>query len=288
MRACCASARIIFRGEGSQRSGAQKNHKKMFPILMYHSISSNSSSQFRPFAALAEHFEEHISFIQERGYRFWTVSGLLDALKRDPEVAQTAVVITFDDGFEDFYSAALPILMRHGATATLYVVTGSVGGTSTWLLKSGEGSRRMLDWRQLTEIRDLGIEIGAHTFTHPQLDCIPASQAKEEITGSKHALEDKLGIAVRSFAYPYGFYNKPVRSLVDEAGYDSACAVRYAMSSAADDRFALSRHIVRHGAGDMQIGALLEGRPPLLPLMVDRARSRIGKFVRQAVYGVRQ
>lgn len=260
----------------------------MFPILMYHSISSSASSEFRAFSALAEHFEEHISFIQERGYRFWTVSGLLDALKRDPEVAQNAVVITFDDGFQDFYSAALPVLMKHGATATLYVVTGSVGGTSTWLLKSGEGSRRMLDWRQLTEIRDLGIEIGAHTITHPQLDCIPASQAKEEITGSKHALEDKLGIAVRSFAYPYGFYNKPVRGFVDEAGYDCACAVRYAMSSAADDRFALSRHIVRHGAGDMRIGALLEGRPPLLPLMVDRARSRIGKFVRQAVYGVRQ
>ncbi len=107
---------------------------------MYHSISSNASSEFRPFAALAEHFEEHISFIQESGYRFWTVSGLLDALKRDPEVAQNAVVITFDDGFQDFYSAALPILMRHGATATLYVVTGSVGGTSTWLSKSGEGS----------------------------------------------------------------------------------------------------------------------------------------------------
>ena len=255
---------------------------------MYHSISSSASKEFRPFAVSSEHFEEHISFIQESGYRCWTVSGLLDALKSDPEVAQDAVVITFDDGFEDFYSAALPVLMRHGATATLYGVTGAIGGTSTWLLNSGEDSRRMLDWRQIKEICDLGIEIGAHTITHPQLDCIPASRAKEEITGSKHALEDKLGIAVRSFAYPYGFYNKAVRSLVKEAGYDSACAVRYAMSSAVDDRFALSRHIVRHGARDAQIGALLEGRPSRIPLMVDRARSSLGKFVRQAMYGVRQ
>ena len=262
--------------------------KAFFPILMYHSISSSVSRDFRPFAVEAEHFEDHIRLIKESGYRCWTVSGLLDALKIDPDAARNAVVITFDDGFRDFYTDALPILMKYGATATLYVVTGAVGGTSSWLSQSGEGSRRMLDWRQIKEMHDLGVEVGAHTITHPQLDGIPVERAREEIAASKHTLEDKLGVAVRSFAYPYGFYNRSVRGLVDEACYDSACAVRYAMSSAADDRFALARHIVRQGAGAIHIKALLTGRPPLIPLIYDRARSRSWKLVRQALPGVRQ
>ncbi len=259
-----------------------------FPILMYHSVSSAASRGFRPFTVSPEKFEEHIRFIRESGYRSWTVSGLMEALKQDKRHAQNAVLLTFDDGFEDFHSAALPVLMRHGVTATLYVTAGYAGGSSEWLSGCGEAARPMLSWKQIGEISALGIEIGAHTMTHPALDRIPKSRAREEIRGSKSAIEDRLRTEVQSFAYPYGFYNEVIQGLVEDAGYESACAVRYAMSSAADDRFALSRHIVRHGTDRKQLEKIMSGNPPFLPLLCDRARSQSRIFVRQTLQGMRQ
>jgi peptidoglycan/xylan/chitin deacetylase (PgdA/CDA1 family) len=205
-------------------------------------------------------------------------------LKQGSQFAENAAVLTFDDGFRDFYLEALPILTRYGFTATVYVVTNYAGETSAWLTGFGEHNRPMLSWPQIREMSALGIEIGAHTKSHPALDGIPLTRAREEIGGSKRALEDKLGAEVLSFAYPFGFYNKAVRSLVEEAGYKSACAVRYAMSSAGDDPFALCRQIVRNGARAARIKALVT-RPPLLPQFYDRMRSRTWKLVRQTLQG---
>jgi peptidoglycan/xylan/chitin deacetylase (PgdA/CDA1 family) len=144
--------------------------------------------------------------------------------------------------------------LRYGLTATLYVVAGCIGDTSRWLEREECRSLPMLSWSQLLDIAKSGIEIGAHTVSHPSLDTIRLSQAQVEILQSKCSLEDGLGISVESFAYPYGNFSRAVRDLVVAAGYASACAVRYATSSSLDDRFALSRHL-------SDFDALLAGRP---------------------------
>jgi peptidoglycan/xylan/chitin deacetylase (PgdA/CDA1 family) len=154
------------------------------------------------------------------------------------------VVLTFDDGYADFYSEALPVLRKHGFTATLYVTSAYVGATSRWLAREGESQRRLVSWEQLAEICDSGIECGAHSRRHPHLDTLPLEVAREEIGRSKHELEDGLGRRVASFAYPYGHYDRRVRDLVQMAGYDSACAVTPALSVAADDVFGLARIMV--------------------------------------------
>jgi peptidoglycan/xylan/chitin deacetylase (PgdA/CDA1 family) len=248
---------------------------------MYHSISSSASRQFRQFAVPAEHFEEHLLFMRENGYESMTVSSLLEALLQ-PEASLPAksLVLTFDDGLEDFFTAALPLLIKYAMVATLYVVTGHIGGRARWLAGSGEGNRKMLSWSQLAAINRAGIEIGAHTITHPMLDTIPLADARREIRGSKRELEDRLGDRVRSFAYPFGFYDGAVCKLVEEAGFDSACAVHYAMCKRQDYRYALSRHIVRCGARGPDVGALLVGRAPRAPLLYDRVRSNVWKMWR--------
>ncbi|MGP0093337.1 MAG: polysaccharide deacetylase family protein [Xanthobacteraceae bacterium] len=253
------------------------------PILMYHSISTGGSRGFRRFAVAPRLFEEHVRVMRDQGHATLSVGDLVEHRISGAAPLRRPVVLTFDDGFDDFYTAAMPILTKYNVAATLYVVSGCVGATSRWLAR--EGNRAMLSWSRLAELRKLGIEIGAHTMTHKALDTIPAAEARAEIEGSKRDLEDRLGEPVTSFAYPFGFYSKRVREMVIAAGFTSACAVRYGSSPLHDDRFALARHIARHDASAEDIGAILAGRSPAAALLYDRARSNAWKLVRQAWHG---
>lgn len=255
------------------------------PILMYHSVSTGGARGFRRFTVAPRLFEEHVRVMRDQGHTALSVSDLVERRTRGAAPPRRAVVLTFDDGFDDFYTAAMPILTKYDVAATLYVVSGCLGATSRWLAGAGEGNRPMLSWSRLAEVRKLGIEIGAHTVTHKALDAIPAAEARAEIEGSKRDLEDRLGEPVTSFAYPFGFHSKRVRAMVIAAGFTSACAVRYGSSPVHDDRFALARHIARHDASAEDIGAILDGRPPAAALLYDRARSNAWKLVRQAWHG---
>lgn len=212
------------------------------PILMYHSISAQASQQFRSFAVTPAVFAEQMAALAAQGYTPMTVTQLVQAWQQEPSlVPPKPVVLTFDDGFADFYTQALPVLLHYGFTATLYVTTSFVDGTSRWLHREGEANRLMLSWNQLDEIARCGVKCGAHSHSHPQLDALPLTLAQEEITHSKELLEQHLGLPVTSFAYPFGYQNSLTRNLVQQAGYTSACAVKYALSSPQSDSFALAR-----------------------------------------------
>ena len=230
------------------------------PILLYHSISEQVAADFSTWALSPGMFSEHLRYLQEQAYTPLTVSQFVMRLD-DPDgrLPSKPVVITFDDGLDEFYENAFPILNQYGFNATLYITSGSVGNTSQWLAKEGEGDRPMLSWEKIREIDHYGIECGSHTLTHPQLDVVGYEDAYQEIFQSKQMLEDKLGKTVESFAYPHGYHNGQVRQLVIEAGYSSACAVRHAMSSTVDDRFALARIIVKSITDVEYLTRFLEG-----------------------------
>jgi peptidoglycan/xylan/chitin deacetylase (PgdA/CDA1 family) len=186
-----------------------------------------------------------MAYLHDHRYTPLTVTQFAQALADyHVRLPERPVVITFDDGLADFYTDALPILAQHGFRATLYVTTGFVGQTSRWLGAARLGARPMLTWDQLARIQASGVECGAHSVSHPQLDLLPHAAAWDEIVRCKSALEEHLGRLVTSFAYPYGYYTASVRGLVQDAGYAAACAVKHAMSSLGDDRFALARIIV--------------------------------------------
>lgn len=188
-----------------------------------------------------------------------TVTGLVNAMKGSGEgLPQKPIVLTFDDGFADFYTDGFPLLRKYGFSATLYVTTAFVGETSLWLKKEKETSRKMLNWEQLSEVHAYGIECGAHSHTHPELDSLPSPAARDEILRSKIILEEQLG-PVNSFAYPFGYFSPRIGRLVREAGYSSACAVKYASSSMDDDPFALPRFIVPAAGGLDRFRQLLGG-----------------------------
>jgi len=195
------------------------------------------------------------------------------------------VILTFDDGYADFYTSAFPALQRHGFTATLYVATAFVGGTSRWLQHMGEGMRPMLTWEQLTEISASGIECAAHTHTHPPLDMLPPSVARDEIVRSKEVLEEHLSQQISSFAYPFGYYSAQVRQIVQAIGFTSACAIKRGLSSLDDDPYALARLAIKPDTGMEALAvALSTGRGPLIASPMKRTRAQLRQSVR-SMYG---
>jgi len=258
--------------------------KQNIPILMYHSISTPASSGFQACTVSQEVFDEHLSYLKQRHYTSVTVTQLAKAMaKGGSGLPPRPVILTFDDGYADFYTVALPALQRHGFTATLYVTTAFIGSTSRWLRYVNERSRPMLTTSQLTEINACGIECGAHSHTHPPLDMLPPRIARDEIMHSKELLEDCLGHQVLSFAYPYGYHSTRLQQIVRTCGFTSACAIKRAVSSLHDNPYALARlAIIPDTSVDELDTALVTGRGPLVASPIKRTRTRVRQFLRSA------
>lgn len=251
------------------------------PILMYHSISDDTGSAgFQKFVISPQTFASQLAHLAENDYQPISVTQYVQAMRGQVALPQRPIVLTFDDGFQDFHTQALPLLKKFGFTATLYITTGFIGGTSRWLSESGDGQRPMLNVAQIQEIAASNIEIGAHTHTHPMLDMLPQKQVVEEVERPKAILEDALGAPVESFAYPFGYYSDAVKRAVEAAGYTSACAVRYSLSSLDDDRFALARLIVPADMSAAAFANAAQGKIFKLASQVQQVRGRIWKFVR--------
>lgn len=251
------------------------------PILMYHSISSSSNPKFAQFAVSATIFERQISYLSRQHYTPMTVTQLVQARAQNGRhLPERPVVITFDDGFADFFTTALPILKKYAFPATLYISTAFIDGTSRWLRREREMTRPMLTWVQVAEISAQGIECGAHTHTHPQLDIVSSSQAKKEIEYSKKLLEDHLGKEVVSFAYPFGYHTSRVQQFVQEAGFYSACAVKYALSTEHDNPFSLAR-LLAENMSEEAFAARLTGRGQATETTLYHARRLAWRLARR-------
>jgi len=227
------------------------------PILLYHSVSEESSAAIAPFTVTPAVFAEHLDAIVESGRRAVTASEYAAALTRG-EVPQRAVVITFDDGYADFRRCALPELTRRALPSTLYVTSGFLEGSPDSRTRVRPPDR-MLQWAELSELASAGVEIGGHSHSHFQLDTLGRSRAHDEITRCKELLQEAIAAEVVSFAYPHGYSSRAVRSLTRAAGYRSAVSVKNAFSTGSDDVFSLARLTVKSTTGQAQVRDWLDG-----------------------------
>lgn len=251
------------------------------PILSYHSVSTEATPAFHRLAIHPARFAEHMAYLAAENYMTLTMRELAAMRVAAAEIPPRTVALTFDDGFADFHNEVLPVLLRHGFTATLYVVTQFVGATSRWLVDERESDRPLLSWSQLAEVADAGVECGAHSHTHPRLDVIPLASVHEELATSKALLEARLQLSVESLAYPFGFHSCKVRAVARAVGYHSACAVAERVSDI-DNPFALPRLTVSAGMDVSGLAMLLaDGRPSARQRMVTEAK----RLVRQGVRG---
>lgn len=227
-------------------TGALKIEKKCIPILMYHSISEQTNRAFKAFTVSPTVFARQMAFLAQNHYTPLTVTQWRNLrMHFSPDLPTRPIVLTFDDGFADFFESAFPILQRYHFPATLYVTTAYMNGTSRWLRRERETNRLMLNYSQLRELQAAGIECGAHSHTHRPLDMLNPMQLELEIWQSKTILERHLERPVFSFAYPYGYFTASVRAFVKQSGFTSACAVRHMLSSFEDDIFSLGRVMVQ-------------------------------------------
>ena len=237
---------------------------RSIPILLYHSVADDPSAEAAPFAVAPGAFRRHLAHLRDQGYTATTVSELVRGLGERAPLPERLVLLTFDDGFADFHSQALPALEDFGFPATLYMTTGFVADQPDDQPVTRPGP--MLSWGQLAEVAERGVEIGAHSHTHPELDTLVPRVLEREVVRPKRLLEDRLGREVASFAYPHGYANARLRRGVRAAGYRSACAVRNLPSHPGDDHFFLARQTMRPTTGLEAFRDILAAsyRPPSL------------------------
>ena len=188
-------------------------------ILTYHSLDLSGSVV----SAAPSEFENQMNALAANGFRG---TSLREAVKHREQTgtwpAQT-VVLTFDDGFANFYEVAMPVLARHGFTATVFIISGYMGGQNDWdAPPAGLGVLPILSWPQAAELARAGIEIGSHTQTHRDLRHCSPSEVEHELTASCADIEEHLGLRPKSFAYPYGAVNDLSRQLATRE-FRAAC-----------------------------------------------------------------
>lgn len=246
------------------------------PVLMYHEIAEVSESGSR-LAVSPASFAAQLGYLRSAGFTAITAGELLAAWAGGTgKLPDRPVVLTFDDGYEDFHSRAMPLLAQYGCTATLFVTTGWLQDADMRL----EAADRMLNRTQLAEVAAAGVEIGAHTRRHPQLDQLPGPQVRRELCTSKQWLEDKLGLPVPGLAYPFGYSSAGVREVAREAGYGYACAVSNKTAGPASDLLRLPRLTVRQATTMPAFRRLAAGQATM-GLLEDRALTKSWAGVRR-------
>ena len=213
------------------------------PIIIYHRVRpdfpSESEAQ-RSFSITPQLFEQQLRYLQDQGYT--AIS--LDEFVRDAELGTTSpaakpVVLTFDDGWQNQYSYALPLLEKYHMTAVFYIYTDPIGKYPEFLT-----------WDEIKTMDAAGMTIGSHTLSHPHLSSLSPAQLRNELFESKKVLEDHLGKSVVHFASPYGYTSDALVALLKEAGYQTGRTTYKGAYHSRDDLLHLTGFPVRRDFKD--------------------------------------
>ncbi|MDB6057815.1 MAG: Polysaccharide deacetylase [Verrucomicrobiales bacterium] len=212
------------------------------PVLMYHKLGPHPARvRLKGLYVSGRLFERQLAELRRAGF----VTGAYGL----PEAGGNAgkrVALTFDDGFANVLRYGTEPMARHGVRAIQFLVADLLGRSNEWEVRQGEARETLMDAAQIKEWLAAGHEIGSHTLTHPYLTRISLEQAREEISSSKKKLEDRFGLAIRHFCYPYGDWNPAVRDLVSEAEYETACTTEFGVNTSVTPAWELKRITARH------------------------------------------
>ena len=209
-------------------------------ILMYHAFGEADEPPHR-FVVPAHRLSRQMFWLRLMRYRVISLEEYV-AYRRSYRLPPArAVVITMDDGYRDNRTVAYPILRRYGFPATIFLVSGAVGGCNEWDEKGKLTGRALLSWADIEEMKSGGISFGAHTQMHPRLTDIAPEQMRREIRGSCDDLAEVLSPKFPLFAYPYGSYDDTVSAEVEEAGFAASCSVDSGINVPATPLYTLRR-----------------------------------------------
>ncbi len=202
------------------------------PILMYHHIQdlANDATELQlTWTVSPQNFDAQMALVAQRGFHTITMGQLVVHLKDGKPLPTKPIIVSFDDGWEEQYASAFPILKKYHLIGTFFVYTQP--------LDHGQ----FMTWAQLKEMSAAGMDIQAHTLTHPHLRTLSPDEAMKEIADSKSIIEKHLGKPVVAFDYPFGEYNASIVDMVKRAGYESAVTLAAGYNQRVEDLFALHR-----------------------------------------------
>jgi len=233
------------------------------PILMYHSISDTNEADIHPYyrtCTAPRIFAEQMKSLVTRGYKTVGLNEAINAIGHGCTWNNRNVVLTFDDGFEDFYREAYPILAHYSCHATVFLPTAYMR-----VEHRAFSGKNCLCWNQVKELHRLGVQFGSHTATHPQLSSLSWHRIRHELRSSKQSIEDRIGDGVVSFSYPYAFpeadgdFRKTFGSVLLDAGYDSGVTTMIGTAGQSSDRLFLERIPINSEDDQSLFMAKLEG-----------------------------
>jgi peptidoglycan/xylan/chitin deacetylase (PgdA/CDA1 family) len=238
-------------------------------ILMYHQVG-----EFPPMKAHRSTYCDHrrfasqMAFLARFGYRVLSMDQVLTCLRGELTIPPRAVALTFDDGYENFYEYAFPVLKQHGFPAMVYLISGMLGQPSSWFAQDGRATPPLMSAERVRQLRREGIDFGSHSASHVKLAEQDTARIREEVTRSKRELEDVLGEPINHFCYPYGSHDLRAVEAVAEAGYQCATTCVRAPATPVDDPLTLPRKAVSWG--DNLLGLFwrlhMKNSPKLAPI----------------------
>ncbi|MGW4206244.1 polysaccharide deacetylase family protein [Streptomyces sp. NPDC004726] len=242
------------------------------PVLMYHAVAHSPARETLGLSVTPEAFADQMEMLGERGFTPITTTELGECWRSGGSrpLPPRPVLITFDDGYEGVHRHALPVLVKHGFAATLFVSTGWLRGEHD----EGGAIDTMLDWDQVRELAAGGTEIGGHTHSHPQMDQLDDERLRYETVRCRDIIADEVGVTPLSFAYPYGYSSRRVRTTVRAAGFTQSFAVGNALARTSQGPYAIERVTVRRSTGVEEFERLIEGRAIGRNFAKDRALTK--------------
>jgi peptidoglycan/xylan/chitin deacetylase (PgdA/CDA1 family) len=217
----------------------------IFPILMYHSIQKMpKGSVMRSLNVPPKRFKLQMYLLKLLGYRGVSIGELHHhLLSGKPE---KLVGISFDDGYKNNLTNALPILKKFGFSATIYLVSDNIGGSNNWDNDKGISQHQLLNDVEINQWVSSGMEIGSHTQTHVDLTKCNSKNSFKEITKSKADLESRFDTTINHFCYPYGQFNDEIIAIIEKAGYLTATTTSRGRSTGMSNLFLLPRVQITH------------------------------------------
>lgn len=201
------------------------------PVLAYHSVSKGGSDG--GFTVSTDHFQEQMKYLHDQGYQAINLDEFRAIMQGREKNDGKKVLITFDDGYENTYTEAYPVLKHYGFTATLFVITDWMDG------------KEYINWTQAKALFHEGWDIMPHTKNHKSLPLLTKDEQYNEIMSSKNCIERHLKYKVRFFAYPYGFRDKSSVDILKKSGFDYAFTFENGVADSVQDPLLLKRLIVQ-------------------------------------------
>lgn len=243
-------------------------------ILMYHSIVESSED---PYAVTANMFQDQVSWLLDHEFEPFPLAAMVNLLKSgDYQGLKRKVAFTFDDGYRDFLTAALPVLLRHKAPATVFIITDMLGEKASW--SKGSKHVKLMSEDEVRSIKAQGISLGSHTATHANLTLLDHEDLQCQLRDSRDVLS-RLGESFYAFSYPWGQWSPQIVDAVKASGYECAVAVGEQMRLTAANLYLLPRITMRR---DMD---LIHFQSLLTRTRIEMEIRRIYRILRKTKFG---